>query len=142
MRLVLMHPNTQLIVLFRWLISALTLTYVPADFWVQVVAIMDVPEPVKEAVAPLMGSALTTAAEYVVQIKNRAEPQPAKYWVLKVFIGWVVGSYGGGMVDSVVTADPVNIAFWGGVTGHGSVALVLASQNKKIKDIDKHEEPT
>jgi len=142
MRLELMHPNAQLIVLFRWLISALTLTYVPADFWVQVVAIMDVPEPVKVAVAPLMGSAVTTAVEYVVQIRNRGEPQPAVYWLLKVFIGWVVGSYGGPMTDAVIKASPVSIAFWGGVLGHGSVALVLANQSKKIKDIDNNEKHT
>jgi hypothetical protein len=135
-----MYPNAQFILLFRWLISALTLAYVPADFWVQVVAIMDVPEPVKEAVAPLMGSAVTTAVEAVVQIRNRAEPQPAVYWLLKVFIGWVVGSYGGGMADVVIKATPVSIAFWGGVLGHGSVALALAKQAKKIKDIDKDEE--
>lgn len=117
-------------------LSTLLLMNVPNEFWAQLIAILEVPDVVKVAVAPFMGSAVTTAVEYLVL---PLDPNQKKWhWPLKLFVGWVVGSYGGGAADIVFKGDAQTLAFWGGVTGYGTIALILYNQRKKLNDNDTH----
>jgi hypothetical protein len=123
-----------LLVLLR-LSLLVVLAAAPNEFWAAVAGALAIPVEVKILTAPLLGSACATAVEYLILLrKHTPSIYSPIYWPLKVFVGWIVGSFGGTAMEGLVNATPQAIAFWAGVTGYGAIALVLANQDKKLND--------
>lgn len=120
-------------------VSSIFLLNVPAEFWTQFMAIMEVPEEVKIATAPLLGSAVATAVEYLLEEKGAIHKR--WHWPLKIFVGWVAGSYGGPAAEQWVKFTPQTCAFWSGIGGYGVVVLLLAKQKKKLNDTQNGTDP-
>lgn len=132
------------VILFR----VLLVFSIPSEFWAAVVELLEVPDQVRVFINPLLGSLCITIIEALAESRKRSkqpssdvEHTPAWHYPLKIFVGWVGGSYSVDFLSPIFKAEAATLSFYGGAAGYGLISLVVALILKKIDTDSKPEQP-
>ncbi|RIV20352.1 hypothetical protein DYU11_20080 [Fibrisoma montanum] len=121
--------------LFRLLFYAVSLLLMaPAPFWNDVVEMLQIPDEVKTAAAPVAGSACWTAVEIIANA-NRQAPRVLKLLWLKFLVGWITGQFCVSLITPWLKNPPDwSAAFVAGAAGYIFISKVLPKRIQKLED--------
>lgn len=130
---------------FTYLASYALLLSVPSEFWVQALALLEVPAPILIFLSPFIGATCWTIVEVIQTAKKNEELRKqgkigaeyhdptAKYWPLKIFVGSMLGLFCRSVVAPAIIAVIPKVPEWG--IGFLAGAVGYWFMSKKLPNI-------